>query len=78
MSGSSFNLKNFIVGVVYRPPGASIEQFKIIFENILTTIKTKKKDCYLMGDFNINLLNSETHHPTTIVLNILYSNTFLP
>ena len=31
-----------------------------------------------MGDYNINLLNSDSHHPTGEFLDILYSNMLCP
>ena len=31
-----------------------------------------------MGDFNINLLNNETHHGTSSFLEIMFSNSYLP
>ena len=56
--------RNIIVGVVYRPPGADIEKFIELTSLLLDTIKKEKKYCYLMGDYNINLLNAECHRLT--------------
>ena len=43
------------VGVIYRPPSGSPTEFIIELENILS--KLPKKDCYVMGDYNLDLLN---------------------
>ena len=37
-----------------------------------------KAECLLAGDYNINLLNYETHVDTEIFVNNLYSSSFLP
>ena len=70
--------ENVIVGVIYRPPGASVDGFIAQMENMLDTIKSEKKSCYLMGDFNINLLNSETHSGTSSFMDLMFSNFYLP
>ena len=41
-------------------------------------IVRENKICYLAGDFNINLLNHDTHQLTAEFLNIMYSNSFIP
>ena len=33
---------------------------------------------FLLGDFNINLLNYDTHNATNEFLNSMYTNSFLP
>ena len=42
------------------------------------SIKCERKLIYLMGDFNINLLNSEKHLLTYEFLDIMYSFSFYP
>ena len=44
-----------IVGVVYRPPNASLDQFNVQYQQILSELNDKK--AYILGDFNINILN---------------------
>ena len=41
-------------------------------------MKKEKTKCYIMGDFNINLLNVENHEPSNTFLNLLYANSFVP
>ena len=50
--------KNVIAGVIYRPPNSNIELFLDQIQNVLDTIDKENKICYLMGDFNIDLLKS--------------------
>ena len=47
---------HIVIGVVYRPPNGSIDQFNEAYEDILNKIIDKK--AYILGDFNINLLNT--------------------
>ena len=53
---------NMIVGVLYRPPGTDINDF---VEEFSKKIRTERKICYITGDYNINLLNSDKHLPTS-------------
>ena len=57
--------KNVIVGEVYRPPGQDLNEFNQIMQELLEKVQKENKICYVMGDFNINLLNCEKHKQTT-------------
>ena len=46
-----------IVGCVYRAPGNDIRSFIDGFDHEMQILSKEKKDIYIMGDFNINLLN---------------------
>ena len=46
--------------------------------NILQTLKAENKKNYIMGDFNINLLNYYHHAETRDYVDTMYSNAFLP
>ena len=68
---------NMICGVIYRHPNISkFETFKNYLDPILDKISKEKKYCIMMGDFNINLLNFETHLPTDDFINTLGSYFF--
>ncbi|CAH3027908.1 unnamed protein product, partial [Porites evermanni] len=41
-------------------------------------IIVENKICFLMGDFNINLINYQNHHLTGQFLDGMYSNMFFP
>ena len=80
----SDNVKNsnkhskVLVGVIYRPPNTPIDDFIDDLSNILHVIKQESKLCYLMGDININLLNTDTHPRTAHFLETMYSYSFTP
>ena len=52
--------KNIIVGTIYRPPNNKIDTFENSMKRILEKIDKENKIGYLMGDFNIDLLKSES------------------
>ena len=55
---------NLICGVIYRHPKSNIEAFLNSLNDVLDKINRENKYCVIMGDFNINLLNSESHPAT--------------
>ena len=46
--------------------------------NLLEKISKEQKSVFLLGDFNITLLNYNVHNPTNELLDSLASNSFLP
>ena len=40
--------------------------------------KVASKPCYIMGDYNLDLLKHEIHHPADNFLDIMYANYFIP
>ena len=70
--------KNIIIGVVYRPPGTDLQQFTEVFDNTLSNIKSEQKRCYLLGDWNLNLLSYDCHVHTTNAVDMFYSYGFMP
>ena len=48
------------------------------FESFLGAISIKKNYCILLGDYNINLRNHETHAETDHFLNDIYAWSYLP
>ena len=70
------NKKNLIVGCIYRHPSSkiTIEDFtKNYLDPILIAISAENKTCALVGDYNIDLLKSDTHDDIN-----LYQNFFSP
>ena len=45
---------------------------------MLDKLHKENKTIYIMGDYNINLLNSDTHSPTGHFLDLMYSNMLFP
>ena len=67
-----------IVGVLYRPPDTNIRLFNEYLESILLKTRAEKKLLYLLGDFNVNLLNADQHAPTQEFSELMYSHSLLP
>ena len=70
--------KDIIIGVIYRPPNSDMGAFIEKLNELTESLKTERKVCYLLGDFNINLLNYETHAQIGSFFDMLSSNGFLP
>ena len=68
--------KPVIVGVVYRPPGFDMTTFNEEMNVILSEINNTNK--YFMGDFNVNLLNVDSHIPTVELSEMLFSHYCMP
>ena len=51
--------KNILFVIIYRHPNSNIESFNQLFPNI-EKINRENKICYILGDFNINLLNYDS------------------
>ena len=68
--------KNVIVGIFYRPPNQTVNEFVTRMNEILGKISRDNKICYIMGDFNLNLLNNQNHNATGEFLDGLYSHLF--
>ena len=58
----------YFIGLVYRPPNSNIAEFRNAMHSILDKIASKP--CYIMGDYNLDLLQCEIHHPTENFLDI--------
>ena len=76
----SDNNQTFSVGVVYKHPKANISTFNNLLEASLEQIVQSKtiQTCFLAGDFNIDLLEVENHHPTQTFIDTITSNSFVP
>ena len=69
--------KNIIIRCIYKHFKLPIEEFRYQFLSpVLEKVSFKNKDIYLLGDFNINLLNYESDRHTAHFLNDMYSNSF--
>ena len=69
--------RNIIIGVIYRPPNTDLKLFNDDINELLDTLERGHKYCYLMGDYNINLLNYNKHAETTSFIDIMYAHSFL-
>ena len=70
---------NIIVGTIYKHPSMDLTDFNSNYVNsLLEKISKEQKSVFLLGDFNINLMNYNVHNPTNEFLDSLASNSFLP
>ena len=68
--------KSNIVGVIYRHPSKDLIDFNYNYK-LLENISKEQKSIFLLGDFNVNLLNYNEHNQTNEFLNSLASNSFI-
>jgi hypothetical protein len=64
--------KNYIIGVIYRPPNHNVANFISEPNSLIGKISRDNKNCYIMGDFNLDLLNHSSHQFTKEFLDIMY------
>ena len=69
---------NVVVGVIYRIPGTDLSIFNDYYKTVMESIKSENKLCYILGDFNINLLNSNNHNLSSDFLDLSFEYSFLP
>ena len=70
---------NIIVGVIYRHPSMDLADGNCNYLNkLLENTSKEQKSTFLLGDFNINLLNYNEHNETNDFLDSLASNSFIP
>ena len=72
------NQTNTICSVIYRHPSCNLENFTDYLTSCIDKVSNEKKNCIIMGDFNINLLNFESHSPTEEFFNTMTSYFFQP
>ena len=68
---------NIILGIIYRPPNTDINSFNDALSVILDKLKVEDKICYLLGDYNINLLNYANHARTSDFVDLMHSFSFI-
>ena len=85
VSGGNLN-QNYIIGKVYRPPRDLIDNYRIFIDELHNTIANlllQKKNIFIAGDFNINLLSVNDREIfgdffDTFLSNSLYPKITLP
>ena len=68
--------KSFLFCCTYRHPDSDIDNLTSHFQDIFS--KLSNKAIFILGEFNVNLLNYDSHAPTNDFINNLFSNSFLP
>ena len=70
--------KNCLICVVYRPPNNDVNLFTNSLSEIIQKYDLSNNSIYIMGDFNINLLNIDNHLPSSEFIENLYSYGIFP
>ena len=70
--------RNIICACVYRHPNSNDSDFTNYISNCLKKINKEKKESYIAGDFNYDLLKYDTNARNSDFLNIMSSFGFLP
>ena len=65
------------MGVIYRAH-TSIDNFIGDIDPVFKKLNDEKKQIYIMGDFNIDLLKVDDHRPTHDYLELIFSYSLLP
>ena len=69
---------DLICGAIYRHQHGDLEAFMAFLNETIDTINKEKKYSIVMGDFNLNLLNTDSHPGTDEFLNTMGSYLFNP
>ena len=71
--------KNIIIGYIYKHPKLDINEFNTLFENTLEKLSFENKELYLLGDYNIDLLQTDVDvNIDDYYYNIISSNFLMP
>ena len=65
-----------VVGVIYRPPNSPLAEFNLEYEKILSQLDGKKS--YVLGDFNVDLLQNSFSLDQDKFQEIIYTSGFIP
>jgi len=75
------NMNNQIVGVIYRPntqPQADLDIFSNTLYNVMDLVNAEHKSCILLGDFNVDLLQYNSHVKTNEFIDGVFCKGFIP
>ncbi len=70
--------KNIIIGAIYKPPNGDLEEFSESMTKIIDKVTKGMNFMYLMDDYNINLLNVDSHVPPSQFINRMYIHSLIP
>ena len=67
-----------VIGCPYKHPNMDVFDFKSNYlRQVFEIVSKERKQVFLLGEFNINLLNYNDHQPTSGFLDSLASNSFI-
>ena len=67
-----------LIGVIYRHPNTDIDISSEVLTKLTSIIIEEKRECIIIGDFNINLLNYQSDTATADFFNTFSSALFQP
>ena len=70
--------KNLLCCCLYRHPTSNVTNFNNHVSSILQKVQKENKSLLIMGDFNINLVNYDSHPETNDFINLMVSHYLLP
>ena len=70
--------KNFLFCCLYRHPNSNPDNLSTYLQEVLSNPAVSSKQIFLLGDFNLDLLNYDSHTATGEFVNLLLSKQFLP
>ena len=70
--------QNVLCGCAYRHPNTNVDKFNDYINQTMEKISKENKLIFLIGDFNINLLNYESLGETDDFINTMISHYLLP
>jgi hypothetical protein len=70
--------QNMLCGLMYRHPNGNLDVFQNYLNSILDKIHRQNKQCFILSDFNLDLLKYETHTGTDEFINNLGTYFFQP
>ena len=65
-----------LIGVIYRPDYVDLDAFYSDLARVFDVVNKEHKTCYIMGDFNIDLLKFGSNNKISSFENLIYSNNF--
>ena len=72
------NSKNIVCGCVYRHPRQNSSSFLEYMDSTLCKLAKENKELYICGDFNIDLINTDSDKSSSDFFNLLNCNGLLP
>ena len=72
------NSKNIICGCIYRHPRQNTSSFMEYMDSTLCQLSKENKEIYVCGDFNIDLIKTDSNKSSSDFFNLLNCNGLLP
>ena len=75
---NNYKSKHLLCCCLYRYPSCDFTNFNNHISSILQKVQKENKSLLIMGDFNINLVNYDSHPETIDFINLMVSHYLLP